>query len=199
MSTVEILITAWAVVSMITSLIALYFTGKWKFLVEKKYSAMDALNVRTNQALDDMTTGLLSVKADLHNLKTKYLSSGIDILKIRSEDHEKSIDSIRRDLLDLQVISGTLPSKAGTMLQEVENTQETLRAVQRSYLETRAIVDTTKEQVEKLAEAYASLHFTSAELEAMEEGLAEMVTEWHTAKEKMDKLAEMLQEDDMHG
>lgn len=174
MSTVEIILISVAMVSLIVSIITLARAHSWEIMVERKHSAIDASEVRVRHLIDDLDTALFNVKSDLLDLKTTFYKSGIETLKVKSDDNEKSIESIRKDLLDLQVISGTLPSRAGTMRQEIENTLEALKSVQSSYLETRAITERTKEQVEKLAEAYASLHFTGREIEEMRDELEDL-------------------------
>ena len=90
------------------------------------------------------------------------------------DDLDTSLFHVKEDLLDLQVISGTLPSKAGTMLEEVMNTEESLKAVQSKYQEVQAVVDSSKEKIEGLARAYGGLHFTSEEMEKIRDRLEEI-------------------------
>ena len=171
---IEIVILAWAIVSMITSLASLYFVYQWKNEVARKHSVMEAMNLRVKGNVDELHMKLLELVDGMHELKNSFFRAGTDILKERSEDHDRAIESIRKDLLDLQVLSGTLPSRAGTMLQELENTLEELRKLQSSYLEIKAVNDRTKEQVEKLAEAYSSLHFTGKELEEIRDEIEDL-------------------------
>ena len=174
MNSMEILIAVFALVSMIFSFVTLYLTYEWKNKTNKQHYEMDAKCLRTKQIVDDLDTLIFNLKEDLFNLKNAFYSSGLETLKVRSEDHDKSIDAIRKDMLDLQVITGTLPSKAGTMREEVENTLEALESVQSAYKETRVIVDRMKEQMESLAKAYADIHFTSKEFEEMRDELNDL-------------------------
>lgn len=197
MNTMEILTATFALVSVLMSFVALYVTYEWKILVEKKFVEIDTAVRNAKDCMNDLDSSLFHAKEDLLDLKKDFTNAGIETLHVRSEDHDRAIDSIRRDLLDLQVLTGTLPTQAGTMRQEVENTLESLKSVQSSYLETRAIVDTTKEQVEKLAEAYGSIHFTSDEIEKMRDKWSDMKREVEeTLAEMRDYIQEcFLQED----
>lgn len=174
MNTMEILIAAVALVSMIFSGITLYLTYEWKLKVEKAHRAMEGRCTDTKICVGDLDTALFHVKEDLLELKNTFYKCGIETLKVRSEDHDAAIDSIRRDLLDLQVISGTLPSRAGTMLEEVDNALEEMKALQSAHKELHAVLEKTKDQVAKLAEAYAQLHFTGKEIEAMRDSIEEL-------------------------
>ena len=141
--------------------------------------------VRTQETVRDLSAAIdgirthmyslvIDLKEDIVDVDDRMTKAGLETMKIRTDDHDRAIDSIRRDLLDLQVISGTLPGKAGTMHDDVENAMQELKALQSNYLETRAIVDNTKAQMEKLAEAYASLSFTSMEIERIRDKLEEV-------------------------
>lgn len=174
MSPIEILIAAFALVAVVCSAVTLYLTYEWKLGVERKHSAVDTRLIQFQHSINDLDTIVFNLKEDVFNLRNTFYSAGIETVKVRSADHDQSIDAIRRDLLDLQVLTGTLPTKAGTMRQEVENTLEALKSVQRNYLETRAIVDRMKEQMEGLAKAYSSLHFTGKELEEMRDELEDL-------------------------
>lgn len=174
MSMIEIVILAWAIVSMIASLASLYFVHQWKNDVARKHSVMEAMNLRIKGNVDELHMKLLELVDGMCEMKNKLYGAGIETLKVRSEDHDRAIESIRKDLLDLQVLSGTLPSRAGTMLQELENTLDELKKLQSSYLEIKAVNDRTKEQVEKLAEAYSSLHFTGKELEELRDEIEDL-------------------------
>ena len=174
MSMAEIIVAGLAVFSIAMSIATLYLTYEWKIKVEKLYNMIEQDNFQTNAKVEDLDTALFNVKSDMYDLRVDYKKSGIETLKVRTEDHDKAIDAIRKDLLDLQVITGTLPSKAGTMMETVENALEELKAVQKSYKEQQAILETTKEQMAKLAEAYGGLHFTSEEFEQMRNELEDM-------------------------
>jgi len=174
MNSMEILIAVFALFAMVFSFVTLYLTYEWKNKTNKQHYEMDVKCLRTKQTIDDLDTLIFNMKEDLFNLKNAFYSSGLETLKVRSEDHDKSIDAIRKDMLDLQVITGTLPSKAGTMREEVENTLEALESVQSAYKETRAIVDRMKEQMESLAKAYSEIHFTSKEFEEMRDELNDL-------------------------
>ena len=171
MDEIEIIISAVSLISLVSCIVTLFLTYGWKIRVEKKYREIEKVYSEIDGSMDYLSDQLVEQNDDLYNLQRDFADIGIETLKVRSEDHDRAIESIRKDLLDLQVLSGTLPSRAGTMLQEVENTLEELRAVKSNYLETRAIVDDTKEKMEKLAEAYASLHFTGKEIEEMRSSL----------------------------
>lgn len=171
MTTMEIVMVGIALLSIITSWAVLYFTLKWK---EKVTETFHELWTENSGQINKISSKFLALEDKLYELKKNVADAELEIMKVRSEDHDQAIDSIRKDLLDLQVISGTLPSKAGTMLQEVENTLDELKAVQSKYLETRAIVDNTKDQVENLAKAYASLHFTGKEIEEIRDELEDL-------------------------
>ena len=174
MSAIEIIICAVAMVSMIFSGITLCLTYSWKFRVERRCYAVDHDNVQTRQCVNDLDTELFHIKEDLIELKGRFADAGVETLKVRSDDHDKAIDSIRKDLLDIQVLSGTLPSRAGTLLQEVDNALAEMKSLQSAYKEQQALLQTTKEQMEKLAAAYASLHFTGKEIEEMRDGIEEL-------------------------
>jgi chromosome segregation ATPase len=174
MNTTEIIATAYALLMTVFSIVMVCLTYEWKIQVERKHSAIDTKWLQTKQSVDDLDTLVFNAKEDLFNLKNTFYSSGIETLKVRSEDHERAIGSLRKDLLDLQVISGTLPSRAGTMLQEVENTLEELKGLQSAYKEQQALLETTKEQLAKLATAYGELHFTGKELETIRDDLEEL-------------------------
>ena len=174
MNTMEILVAEVALVSMIFSGITLYLTYEWKLKVEKALLATEHRCTETKICVGDLDTALFHVKEDLLELKNTFYRCGIETLKVRSEDHDTAIDSIRRDLLDLQVISGTLPSRAGTMLEEVEHALDEMKALQSAYKEQQALLETTKEQMEKLAAAYAELHFTGKEIETMRDSIEEL-------------------------
>lgn len=177
MNTMEIMICTIALaalVAMILSVVTLYLTYEWKLRVESKQNMIDQDNVLTRQCVNDLDTALFHVKEDLLELKNTFYKCGIETLKVRSEDHDQAIESIRKDMLDLQVISGTLPSRAGTMLEEVNNTLEDQKKLQSAFLEQQAILEKTKDQVSKLAEAYAELHFTGKEIEEMRDRLEDL-------------------------
>lgn len=171
MGIMDIVMTAIAVASIVTSWAVLYLTYNWRI---KKEAEMLEMEYKFQKDMSRFETVTLSLKGEIFELKEQMAGFGLETMKVRSEDHDRAIESIRRDLLDIQVLSGTLPSTAGTMRQEIENTLEALKSVQSNYLETRAIVDRTKEQVEKLAEAYSSLHFTGKELEELRDELEDL-------------------------
>lgn len=174
MSMAEMVVAGLAIVAMGMSIVTLYLTYEWKIKVEKLYNMIEQDNFQTNKKVEDLDTALFNVKSDMYDLRVDYKKSGIETLKVRTEDHDKAIDAIRKDMLDLQVITGTLPSKAGTMRDEVENTLEALHSVQSHYLETRTLVDDMKGKVESLAKGYASIHFTSDELDVIRDKLEEL-------------------------
>lgn len=174
MNAMEIVVAAMALICMISSLVSLYFTYEWRLKVERECYRIEQGNMRAKQCANDVDTALFHVKEDLLELKNTFYQCGIETMKVRSEDHDQAIDSIRKDLLDLQVISGTLPSRAGTMLDEVNNTLEELKSLQSAYKEQQALLETTKEQVAKLAEAYAQIHFTGKEIEEMRDELEDL-------------------------
>lgn len=171
MTTMEMVMVGITLLSIITSWAVLYFAFKWKNHTIKSFEGLwnEAVN-RTGRV--DVKVSLLEDK--LYDLQKTVAEAELETTKVRTKDHDRAIESIRKDLLDLQVLSGTLPSRAGTMLQEVENTLDELKSVQSRYLETRAIVDNTKAQVENLAKAYASLHFTGKEIEEMRNELEDL-------------------------
>ena len=171
MTTMEIVMVGITLLSIITSWVVLYLTAKWKNLVSDTFQSLwtEAAN-RTDRV--DAKVSLLEDK--LYDLQKTVAEAELETTKVRTKDHDRAIESIRKDLLDLQVLSGTLPSRAGTMLQEVENTLDELKSVQSKYLETRAIVDNIKVKVENLAKAYASLHFTGKEIEEMRNELEDL-------------------------
>ena len=174
MSMAEMVVAGLALVAIAMSIATLYLTYEWKIKVEKLYNMIEQDNFQTNKKVEDLDTALFNVKSDMYDLRVDYKKSGIETLKVRTEDHDKAIDAIRKDMLDLQVITGTLPSKAGTMRETVENVLEELKAVQSAYKEQHAVLETTKEQMAKLAEAYGGLHFTSEEFEQMRNELEDL-------------------------
>lgn len=171
---IEMFMMLMTMFSMAACILTLILTYEWKIRIERKYNADEQECYQTKQVVDDLDTSLFHVKEDLLELKTTFYKSGVEFLKVQADGHDKDIESIRKDLLDLQVISGTLPSKAGTMLEEVMNTEESLKAVQSKYQEVQAVVDSIKEKIEGLARAYGGLHFTSEEMENIRGRLEEI-------------------------
>lgn len=171
MAKTELIFAVIAAISILCSWITLYLSMRE--------------HIRTQETVHDLSTAIdgirthidslvIDLKEDIIDVDDRMTEAGLETMKIRTDDHDRAIDSIRRDLLDLQVISGTLPGKASTMHDDVENALQELKALQSNYLETRAIVDNTKAQMEKLAEAYASLRFTSMEIEHIRDKLEEL-------------------------
>ena len=158
----------------IVCIINLCLTFRWKLQVEKAIHEVEKTLSDSKQFTNDLDLNLFHAKEDLLDLKSTFYSSGLQTLKVRSEDHDKAIESLRKDMLDLQVISGTLPSRAGTMRDEVSNALEELKSLQSSYKEQQALLETTKDQTTKLADAYEGLHFTSEEFNQMRERLDEI-------------------------
>lgn len=171
MTMMEMVMVGITLLSIVTGWVVLYFTFKWKNHVIKDFQG---LWTETANRIDRVDAKVSLLEDKLYDLQKTVAEAELETTKVRSKDHDRAIESIRKDLLDLQVLSGTLPSRAGTMLQEVENTLDELKSVQSKYLETRAIVDNTKEQVENLAKAYASLHFTGKEIEEMRNELEDL-------------------------
>ena len=183
MSFMEYMFGAISLACLITSSIVWCLTYEWKIRIEKKCAEVEETRNDLKQIVGDLDSALFHHKEDLLELKKTFYNCGLETLKVRSEDHDASIEAIRRDLLDLQVISGTLPSKAGTMLEEVSNTLEELKAVKSHYMETRALLDATKEQVEGLAKAYATIHFTSKTIEDIRNDIDDMKDDLAKLKE----------------
>lgn len=156
------------------NIINLCLTCEWKMKVQKAISEVEKTLADHKQFANDQDLNLFHVKEDLLDLKAAFYSSGLQTLKVRSEDHDKALESLRKDMLDLQVISGTLPSKAGTMREEVANALEELQSLQSAYKEQQALLETAKDQTTKLADAYEGLHFTSEEFNQMRERLDEI-------------------------
>lgn len=171
MTTMEMVMVGITLLSIITSWVVLYFALKRKEEVTETFRKLWTNN---SGQIDRIASKFLALEDKLYDLQKTVAEAELETTKVRSKDHDRAIESIRKDLLDLQVLSGTLPSRAGTMLQEVENTLDELKSVQSKYLETRAIVDNIKVKVENLAKAYASLHFTGKEIEEMRNELEDL-------------------------
>ena len=171
MTKTELIFAVIAAISLLCSWITLYLSMRDQIRTQEVVHDL-SVYIDDNRAHTDSLA--IDLKEDLVNVDDRMTEAGLETMKIRTDDHDRAIDSIRRDLLDLQVISGTLPGKAGTMHDDVENALQELKALQSNYLETRAIVDNTKAQMEKLAEAYASLSFTSMEIEHIRDKLEEV-------------------------
>ena len=174
MNTMEIFSAAFSLASMIFSVAVLFVAYNNMRSVHRTINYIKDQYDAWKDTVNDVDTALFNTKEDLLDLKNRFYASGIETLKVRSEDHDQAIESIRKDMLDLQVISGTLPSRAGTMLEEVNNTLEEQKKLQSAFLEQQAILEKTKDQVSKLAEAYAELHFTGKEIEEMRDRLEDL-------------------------